>query len=290
MTSKKFTISMIALALLGSAGFGGAGAFAATNSTSTTSTASNQATTKPTASSQTATKSSNARHGHHGMHGHHRFMGGVDAKALAADLHITAKTLRADLRAGQSLNQIATAQGVSNSTLLSDAQALVAARLAKAEASGHLTATQVTAIGQKIDAKLPTLLAHTFKPDAHKTGAHRHGFAGGPMDLVKGLASDLKLPAKTLRADLRAGQSLNQIATAQGVSSSTLLSDAQALVAARLAKAEASGHLTATQVTTIGQKIDAKLPNVLNHVFKAKNPTVNATTTTSTAVGSTTNA
>ena len=163
MTSKKFTISMIALALLGSAGFGGAGAFAATNSTSTTSTASNQATTKPTASSQTATKSSNARHGHHGMHGHHRFMGGVDAKALAADLHITAKTLRADLRAGQSLNQIATAQGVSSSTLLSDAQALVAARLAKAEASGHLTATQVTTIGQKIDAKLPNVLNHVFK-------------------------------------------------------------------------------------------------------------------------------
>ncbi|KUO94808.1 hypothetical protein [Ferroacidibacillus organovorans] len=163
MTSKKFTFSMVALALLGSAGFGGSGAFAATNSTSTTSTAATHATNPPTAASQ-ATSQKDAWHhgkGHH-MH-HHRFMKKFDAKSLATDLHITAKQLRADLRAGQSLNQIAAAQGVSNTALLADAKSLVAARLAKVEAKGHLTAAKVTAIEQKIDAKLPNALSHVFK-------------------------------------------------------------------------------------------------------------------------------
>ena len=106
-------------------------------------------------------------------------------------------------------------------------------------------------------------------PPARPHHHHRwHGMAG--PQLYKSLAPDLHVTFPQLMKDLRSGQTLNQIAQAQHVSTATLQTDIQTIVANRLQAAEKSGHLTAAQVTAREHAMDARIPSWINHPLKRR--------------------
>ncbi|UIJ35445.1 hypothetical protein [Allobranchiibius sp. GilTou73] len=175
---------------------------------------------------------------------------GLTPAVIAKDAGTDTAGLAAGRKAGKTLAQIAESHGVSRATLLSRLDATADARMAKLINTklpeGVRGPGPAGAPGKAGTAKPTPPKAGTAKP-AHpgkgpgKWGgphdprgwAHRHGLGAD----YKSLASVLKLTPAQLTADLRKGETLQQIATAQKVSTVTLLTALDKDVNAEIAKA-----------------------------------------------------
>jgi hypothetical protein len=148
------------------------------------------------------------------------------AAAIASYLGVTTAQLRTDLQSGQSLADVATAQGKTVSGL---EDAIVA------DASSHLDATQLANLKSHLD----DIVNRTGPPA-------RHGGLGGPPG-AQAIATYLGITAAQLRTDLQNGQSLADVANTQGKTVSGL---EDAIVA------DASSHLDATQLANLKSHLD----------------------------------
>lgn len=222
----------------------------------------------PPAPAPAAAANGPAHHPRHGI-GLLGLTPAVVAKAAGTDT----SGLAAGRKAGKTLAQIAASHGVSRATLLSRLDAVADARTSKlintklpAGARGPGPAGALPKAGAakptppKAGTKKPTPpKAGTAKPTPPKAGtarptppahpgkgpgkpggphgprgwAHRHGIGAD----YASLAGVLKLTPAQLGADLRKGQTLQQIATAQKVSTVTLLTALDKAVNAEIAKA-----------------------------------------------------
>ena len=137
------------LVTLGGGAAGGA-AFAAINSASATTAAQELAVT--TAATPGPSNSSPAK----GGHGHGRALVGALVRATAKETGLSPKTIRQDLRSGQTLNQIA---GSKTGDVAHDVLAAVQARLDKAVDSGKITKQQEADRLAKATARIRTLMS-----------------------------------------------------------------------------------------------------------------------------------
>jgi ribosomal protein L10 len=216
-----------------------------------------------------------AAHGHHGkahavraakaaaglartkkaaaVHGH------GDLKAAAGYLGLTVAQLRADLKAGQTLAQVADATpGKSADDLV---QVLVAAAKTKLDAlvaAGKLTQAQETTLLAKLQTRIEAAVS---KARPAVRAAATKLFAAG----LKAAADYLGVPAAQLRTDLKNGQTLAQVANATpGKSADGLV---QALVAAAKSKldaAVAAGKLTAAQESQVLSRLTTLVTAAVN--------------------------
>ncbi|MDQ2849725.1 MAG: hypothetical protein M3Y49_03145 [Actinomycetota bacterium] len=164
------------------------------------------ATTSPTS----ATTSHSSAHHHKARHGLAEL--GLHRAVIAKDAGTNTAGLKAGRKAGLTLTQIAASHGVSNATFVS-----------------RLDATA--------DARITTLINH--KLPAGRRGGHPHARRTMPgiRGEYKSLANTLKLTPRQLTADLKKGQTLQQIATTQKISTSTLLASLDKGVNTKIAKA-----------------------------------------------------
>lgn len=174
--------------------------------------------------------------------------------AIASYLGLTPAQLRAQLRAGKTLAQIAVAQGKSVSGLEDAIHADVQAHLDRAVANGRLTAAREQAILARLKAHLDDIVNHAVPP----FGRH-----AGPRLGAAALAGYLGITPAQLRTELRAGKSLAQVATEHGKTVAGLKAAILAAAKARLDKAVASGRLSATQEKAILDGLSAHLDRLL---------------------------
>jgi len=80
-------------------------------------------------------------------------------------------------------------------------------------------------------------------------------------------ASTIGITPQALRADLKSGQSIAQVAAAHGSSASAVESALTKAADAAVQKAETAGTLTATQAAKIEAKVPARIDQAVNHVF-----------------------
>jgi|GEM_PF-3127569 len=83
------------------------------------------------------------------------------------------------------------------------------------------------------------------------------------------IAQDLKLTASQLQSDIKSGQTLTQIATAQHVSDAQLQTDEANAVKPYLDQAVSSGSLTQKQETAFLKRLQ-KNPDALDNLLKVK--------------------
>ena len=120
-----------------------------------------------TLSTSDALRGGGRGHGHHGVRGGH-----LSHEAVASVLGITTEELRTLRQAGKTLAQIAQAEGISRSDLISRLVAAAKEQLAADVTAGRITQAQA-------DAKAATLTADvTARVDQVKTG--RGGRRGAP--------------------------------------------------------------------------------------------------------------
>jgi uncharacterized Zn-binding protein involved in type VI secretion len=202
----------------------------------------------------------------------HRLGGPVVALQKASEyLGIPAATLGDELRSGKTLAQIADAtDGRSASGLVDALVADAKTRLDEAVKAGRLTHDQADAFAGRLRLGIQSMVNGTrpalpFRPD----GPGPNGPNGLPRPLLMGVqaaADYLGVTVDSLRADLRSGKTLAQVAQAQGKSVDGLVQALVAKAKAALADAVAAGRLTQAQADRVQTGLEQRIRDRVNGV------------------------
>ncbi|EGW40663.1 hypothetical protein DOT_1410 [Desulfosporosinus sp. OT] len=197
---------------------------------------------------------------------------------LAQDLNnISTETLITDLNAGKSINDIATAQGVDKAKLAQDVQDALTANIEQAVQSGKLTEEQATTMKSKVTEQVQNLLSRTQQAKVNR-GAE---FGASMSSVMNVVAQDLNISTETLMSDLKAGKSINDIATAQDVDKTKLAQDVQAALAANIDQAVQAGKITEEQAATMKSKLAEQGQSLLSRTHQSHTRKNSALATTS---------
>ena len=202
--------------------------------------------------------------GDEGGHGFgHGFGFRHDAGATDAALDAAAKAMALDrdqlltrLRGGTSLADVAKAQNVSIDDVRAAARAAAKAELDKAVSAGDLTPAQADEELAEIVDRIEQLRGGFFFGPGRGPGPGGPGFHFRSNGGVLGAAAKaLKLSEAQLFNRLRNGQTLQQIADAQGVSLADVRAAARAKAKQELDQEVSAGHLTQAQADALLQRI-----------------------------------
>jgi hypothetical protein len=189
--------------------------------------------------------------------------GGV-VQAVTSYLGLTAQQLRADLQAGQTLAQIATAQHRTVGGLEQAITSAVKANLDKAVTAGKLTSTQEQTLLSRLRSRLGTLV-NTPHPLVSALGAQTPALLA--RGIVAQVAGYLGLTAQQLETELMGGKTPAQVATEHGKTVAGLEQSITSAVKARLDKAVAAGLITSQREQTILSLLKTHLDAIVNHSF-----------------------
>jgi len=162
----------------------------------------------------------------------------------------------------QYLQDLAKRLGVSVSTLQQDKLSAREDVLAQMVKDGKLTQSQATAIEQRLQSHQ----ACTGKGNGVGRGVVLGSLKQYLPNIESQVAQGLKLTSSQLTADLKNGQSLNQIATTQDVTSVQLHTIVLNAVQSAVNQAVKDGNLTQTQATDFMTGLQQH-PAILDHLF-----------------------
>jgi hypothetical protein len=182
--------------------------------------------------------------------------GSVVAAAVAY-LQLDRATIAADLKAGQSLAQIATAQGKTADGLVAALLAPAKLRLDAAVAAGRLTSDQETAFLAKLQTAVTAIVNHASTP-------HVVPVRVSTASILKPALNYLGLDFRALVTQLRSGKKLAQVAVAQGKTAAGLVDAVVASVKAQLDARVTAGKLTAAQETTFLATLQTNVAKLVN--------------------------
>jgi hypothetical protein len=175
---------------------------------------------------------------------------GAVLKAAVQYIGVSRAELLKDARAGQTLAQIATAHGKSVAGLEA---AMLAAIKAKLEAR-NLTPAQLQARQARAEKLVNRLV------NAKLAGKQRAAKAGL---LLRVSAKYIGVKPQALRAELKAGKSLAEVATSHGKTAAGLKAAILKPIQTRLDKAVAAGRLTSAQAQTRLDRLSARLDKLI---------------------------
>ncbi|AEJ43037.1 hypothetical protein TC41_1088 [Alicyclobacillus acidocaldarius subsp. acidocaldarius Tc-4-1] len=180
----------------------------------------------------------------------------------AQELHLTPTALRQDWREGKTMEQLAAQAGISTSTLISNLESKAQSDIQADVANGTLTSAQASKIESKVDLAIQAWVNGKWPAGWDKV--RPRGAGVWRRELIATAAQDLHLSTSSLIADLRKGQTLAEIAAAQGVSTSTLISDLENAAQADIQKAVSNGKITASEAQAILGRIDTWITDWVN--------------------------
>jgi hypothetical protein len=179
------------------------------------------------------------------------------ATAIASHLGLTQAQLRSDIESGETLAQIAAAQGKTVSGLEAAIVADAKSHLDAEIAAGTITSAQEASRLADLQSHVADMVNSTGPP----AGAHG-GPGGGPGSAA--IAEYLGLTQAQLRSDLQSGQTLAQIATAQGTTVSGLEAAIVADAKSHLDAAVAAGKLTSAQESSMLADLSSHVADMVN--------------------------
>jgi uncharacterized protein YidB (DUF937 family) len=163
-------------------------------------------------------------------------------KEISSILGVDVTTLKKDLKAGQSIADVAKSKGISEQTLVTDLTNQLKAKLDKEVSNGKLTADKEKQMLANANTRFTKLIENTKL------------FNQKRYELFKDLTSILGIDAKTLKSDLQSGQSIVDIAQSKGISEQTLLSDLNNKLKERLDQVVKNGKITTDKENQILSK------------------------------------
>jgi D-Tyr-tRNAtyr deacylase len=179
---------------------------------------------------------------------------GADVLTPAASfLGISAATLESDLKAGSTLAQEATAKGKTAADLITAIVASEKTVLDAENSAGWITDAQEASLVTSITNQVTKLVnAGPPVPPTQQPG---------PLDAA---ATYLGISVATIQADLKAGKSLADEATANGKTVDGLVTALTAQAKTNLDAAVTAGRITAAQEQTILTELTTKVTNFVN--------------------------
>lgn len=182
------------------------------------------------------------------------------------------------------LTHLAQGLGIDKTRLGEQIKAAARATVDEAAQQGALTADQAQRLKQRIDQATPEQLLHPFgKPFHGRPGWGRPGKFGWFGDLWQAAAQKLGLAVDQLRAELRAGKSLAQIAQEKGVSRDDLKAALLQAVRTKVQQAQQQGRLTQQQADQILSRVEGQIDRLIDATPRPKGPVPAPTPTPSRA-------
>jgi hypothetical protein len=194
--------------------------------------------------------------------------GGDILDAAATYLGVSTATLQADLQKGQSLADVANAQNKSTDGLKTALTNAMQTKLDAAVKSGAITQAQETDILNEFTSHVTDMIngAPLEVGPAFGFGFHRAGPLGaGIDDVFSAAASYLGVSTDTLKADLGKGQSLADVAKAQGKSTAGLKTAITDEAQTKLDAAVKNGDITKAQETEILSELSSHADDIINN-------------------------
>ncbi len=200
-------------------------------------------------------------------------LGSAKLTTIAQALSMTEAELRAELQAGKSVADIASAKGVALETIVNAVIAEQTTALNEAVAAGRMTQAQADAILANLKTVLPAHLQ--VRPVVGLKGygvgfgkwgrAHgpRGGFgihAGASLDTA---ATSLNMTVAELVAELRSGKSIVDVAAAKGIALDTVINAIVTEQTTRLNAAVTAGRITQEQADAAIANLKENLPELL---------------------------
>jgi hypothetical protein len=190
--------------------------------------------------------------------------GGAGVGILSADvltpaasfLGISVSTLESDLKGGNSLAQEATAKGKTAADLITAIVASEKTVLDAENAAGWITDAQETSLLSTLTNQI-TQLVNAGPPVPPAQPAQKTG----PLDAA---ATYLGVSVSTLQSDLKSGQSLADVATANNLTVAGLVTAMTAQAKTNLDASVAAGTITAAQEQTILTNLTTQVTNFVN--------------------------
>lgn len=180
---------------------------------------------------------------------------GALLKAAAEYIGVSRAELVKQARGGQTLAQIAVSHGKTVDGLKAAMRSALEARLDARVAAGKLTAAQAEARLARGERLIDRLVNARLAAAKQKAGKSR---------LLNAAARYIGVTPRALAAELRAGKSIAQVATAHGKTAAGLKSALLQQFKARLDKAVAAGRITAAQAQARLDKLSARLDRLIN--------------------------
>lgn len=106
------------------------------------------------------------------------FGGGANLDSLAKVLKISTTTLSTDLKNGDSLEQIAQKQGVSQKTLISDLESSFKSQISSAVSSGHMSSSQEQQMISRYDSNVSKMIEQKGFAGFGRGGGGHSGWSG----------------------------------------------------------------------------------------------------------------
>jgi hypothetical protein len=183
---------------------------------------------------------------------------GALLRAAAQYIGVARGELVKDARSGQTLAQIATAHGKTVDGLKAAMLAALKARFDAAVTAKKLTPAQAQARLARAEKLIDRIVNARLGRAALRPAKSR---------FLKASARYIGVTPKGLRAELKAGKSLAQVAAAHGKTASGLKDALLKPFEQRLAKAQAAGRISSTDIQTRLARISARLDKIISRTW-----------------------
>lgn len=193
-----------------------------------------------------------------GAHRHGGHRRGARLDEMSELLGISEDELRAELQAGNSLADIAAAQGISNEELIASMLAAVEAHLAEAVAEGKIDdATAAERLAQA-EERIPEMIERV--PGEGGRHAHRHRLRRGFGDALE----ELGISTDELQGGREAGKTLAEIAAEQGVAEEDLVTALVDQAVERVDAALEAGRIDADQAAEAKENAGERIAEMID--------------------------
>lgn len=163
------------------------------------------------------------------------------------------------LKAGKSVNQVLSDNGLDPATVQAGALAVIRGKLDAAVANGRITQAQADAAYARAGERLPQMMARV--PGA---GQGVRPILKIAKASVQEAARVIGIAPRDLAAELRSGKTVAQVATANGVDPATVVADLTTAANGKIDQAVTDGKLTADQGAKAKERAAAAIAKWVN--------------------------
>lgn len=196
------------------------------------------------------------RGGHRHRHGH-----GARLEAVSELLGMSEDELRAEFEAGNSLADVAAAQGVTNDELSAGMLAAAEERLDEAVSEGKIDEAEAAERLAELEERIPELIEQAPGEGGFGRGhGHRHGRGLGFGEALE----ELGISTDELRAGREAGMTLAEVAAEQGVAEADLVDALVANAIEKVDEAVEAGRLDADRAAEVKENADERIAELID--------------------------
>lgn len=186
-------------------------------------------------------------------HGSDKFI-----RDMASIIGVDASSLKQQLKGGKSLVDVAKTRGIDETTLIAKIKAAQKQRLSDAVKAGKLTQAEANKRSEWFD--------NHAKQIVERKGMPPHGSRHHHM--LKASAKAIGISHEELKAQLKSGKTILQVAQSKGISKNELTERLTANLKAKLDKRVAAGKMTAEEEKTVLSRCSQRIEMLITRQFK----------------------